>query len=103
MSEGPVTSIKNSRDRKRELDRKAQRSARERTKRRIAQLEATVAHLQQTDGDGRVVSLTDHLSQVMHERDTLLDCLESLGATIRSHLSRKPASIDRSPCTTSRI
>ncbi|KAH7067985.1 hypothetical protein BKA63DRAFT_103567 [Paraphoma chrysanthemicola] len=101
MSEGPVTSVKTSRDRKRELDRKAQRSSRERTKRRIAQLEATVAHLQQTDGDGRAVSLTDHLSQVMRERDTLLDCLESLGATIRGHLERKAATIDRSPYTTS--
>ncbi|KAH7091917.1 hypothetical protein FB567DRAFT_435249 [Paraphoma chrysanthemicola] len=102
MSEGPVTSVKTSRDRKRELDRKAQRSARERTKRRIAQLEATVAHLQKTNGDGRAVSLTDHLSQVMRERDTLRDCLESLGVTIRSHLERIPATIDRSPCTTSK-
>ncbi|KAK7416165.1 hypothetical protein QQX98_005362 [Neonectria punicea] len=78
--------IKDRRLKKRELDRKAQRLARERTKNRMTHLEAMVTHLQQSDANSRVLSLTNHLSQVTSDRDKLLNALESLTFTIRSHI-----------------
>ncbi|KAM5349425.1 hypothetical protein ACJ41O_005930 [Fusarium nematophilum] len=78
--------IKDRRLKKRELDRKAQRMARERTKNRITQLEALVAHLKQDDANSRVLSLMDHLSQATSERDKLLNAMESLAFTIRGHI-----------------
>ncbi|KAM5344181.1 hypothetical protein ACJ41O_012718 [Fusarium nematophilum] len=71
---------------KRELDRKAQRLARERTKSRIAQLETMVENLRQTDSNAQISSLMDQLSTVTRERDELLQVLSSLGSTIRRHL-----------------
>ncbi|RYC79617.1 hypothetical protein BFJ63_vAg17497 [Fusarium oxysporum f. sp. narcissi] len=71
---------------KREVDRKAQRSARERTKRRIAHPESTVENLRQKDSKAQIASLMDQLDQVTKERDKLLQVLDSLGSTIRRHL-----------------
>ncbi|RGP77165.1 hypothetical protein FLONG3_4680 [Fusarium longipes] len=71
---------------KRELDRKAQRLARERTKSRIAQLESMVDNLRQSDSNAQMSTLMDELSKVTKERDSLLQVLDSLGSTIRRHL-----------------
>lgn len=71
---------------KRELDRKAQRQARERTKNRIAHLEALVAHLKNQSADSRVQSLMEHLSQVTKERDHLIGVLESMSSSLLGHL-----------------
>lgn len=71
---------------KRELDRKAQRLARERTKSRIAQLESMVDNLRQSDSNAQVSTLIDELEKVTKERDNLLQVLDSLGSTIRRHL-----------------
>ncbi|KAJ4251330.1 hypothetical protein NW764_016454 [Fusarium oxysporum] len=72
--------------RKRELDRKSQRLARERTKSRMAHLETLVAHFRETDSDARFSSLVDQLSDVVRERDSLKGLLKSLDFAIRSHL-----------------
>jgi hypothetical protein len=81
---------------KRELDRKAQRLARERTKSRIAQLESMVDNLRQNDSNSHVAALMDQLGQVTKERDNLLQVLDSLGSTIRRHIgdsaTNEPAS-----------
>jgi hypothetical protein len=81
---------------KRELDRKAQRLARERTKSRIAQLESMVDNLRQNDSNSHVATLMDQLGQVTKERDNLLQVLDSLGSTIRRHIgdstTNEPAS-----------
>lgn len=71
---------------KRELDRKAQRLARERTKSRIAQLESMVDNLRQSDSNAQISTLMDELGKVTKERDNLLQVLDSLGSTIRRHL-----------------
>ncbi|KAH7002704.1 hypothetical protein B0J12DRAFT_692389 [Macrophomina phaseolina] len=76
--------------RKRELDRKAQRLARERTKSRMAHLETLVAHFQETDSDVRSSSLIDRLSEAINEQDRLRSLLESLNFSIRSHLEETP-------------
>ncbi|KAL5614138.1 hypothetical protein FOVSG1_003201 [Fusarium oxysporum f. sp. vasinfectum] len=89
---------------KREVDRKAQRSARERTKRRIAQLESMVENLRQNDTPAQITSLIDQLGHVTKERDKLLGVLDSLGSTIRSHLvdltTSEPAPDTRSESST---
>ncbi|KAI3573087.1 hypothetical protein IWW34DRAFT_636189 [Fusarium oxysporum f. sp. albedinis] len=89
---------------KREVDRKAQRSARERTKRRIAQLESMVENLRQNDTEAQITSLMDQLGHVTKERDTLLGVLDSLGSTIRCHLvdltTSEPAPDTRSESST---
>ncbi|RGP67672.1 hypothetical protein FSPOR_5861 [Fusarium sporotrichioides] len=71
---------------KRELDRKAQRLARERTKSRIAQLESMVDNLRHSDSNAQVSTLIDELEKVTKERDNLLQVLDSLGSTIRRHI-----------------
>ncbi|RSL42600.1 hypothetical protein CEP53_012102 [Fusarium sp. AF-6] len=85
--------IKDRRIRKRELDRKTQRMARERTKNRITHLEAVV---KQGDTDSRVSSLMDHLSRVTDERGKLLSAMESLSFVIRSHTQDATGETDRS-------
>ncbi|RSL60229.1 hypothetical protein CEP54_006871 [Fusarium duplospermum] len=87
--------IKDRRIKKRELDRKAQRMARERTKNRITHLEAVVAHLKQGDTDSRILSLMDHLSRVTDERDKLLSAMEFLSFVIRSHIQDATRGTDR--------
>ncbi|KAL5603612.1 hypothetical protein FOVSG1_006362 [Fusarium oxysporum f. sp. vasinfectum] len=72
---------------KRELDRKAQRLARERTRSRIVQLESMVDILRQDNKNARIATLMDQLGKVTKERDNLLQVLDSLGSTIRRHLS----------------
>ncbi|KAH7475678.1 hypothetical protein IWW34DRAFT_629271 [Fusarium oxysporum f. sp. albedinis] len=89
---------------KREVDRKAQRSARERTKSRIAQLESMVENLRQNDTPAQITSLMDQLGNVTKERDKLLGVLDSLGSTIRCHLvdltTSEPAPDTRSESST---
>ncbi|KAM0321589.1 hypothetical protein ACHAQA_010015 [Verticillium albo-atrum] len=70
---------------KRELDRKAQRAARERTKSRIASLEKLVEHLSHKDVNAEVSRLMEQLLQTTQERDKLIGFLTSLGTTIRYH------------------
>ncbi|KAM0544336.1 hypothetical protein ACHAPJ_011872 [Fusarium lateritium] len=82
---------------KRELDRKAQRLARERTKSRIAQLESMVDNLRQNDSNAQIATLMDQLGKVTKERDNLLQVLDSLGSTIRRHLGDAPTTSEPSP------
>lgn len=58
--------------RKRELDRRCQRIARERTKNRIAYLEGLVEDFRKQDSTGRVATLMKQLSDIAKERDTLV-------------------------------
>ncbi|KAH7191261.1 hypothetical protein DER44DRAFT_844575 [Fusarium oxysporum] len=81
---------------KRELDRKAQRLARERAKSRIAQLESMVDNLRQDHSNSQIATLMDQLGKVTKERDNLLQVLNSLGSTIRRHLGDSTAGEPRS-------
>ncbi|RBQ82403.1 hypothetical protein VDGD_09257 [Verticillium dahliae] len=92
MSAVPKTEVKDEtpevtarRLKKRELDRKAQRMARERTKSRIAHLEELVGHLSHNDTNAEVSHLMERLLQTTQERDKLVGVLASLGTTIRHH------------------
>ncbi|EWY79537.1 hypothetical protein FOYG_17285 [Fusarium oxysporum NRRL 32931] len=78
---------------KRELDRKAQRLARERTKSRIAQLESMVDNLRQDHSNAQIATLMDLLGKVTKERDNLLQGRTSIRYEIRSITTRKPCKI----------
>ncbi|GKT40346.1 uncharacterized protein ColSpa_00527 [Colletotrichum spaethianum] len=71
--------------RKRELDRRAQRQARERTRNRIAELEAQVKELRKDDST-RLSACMEQLAATTRERDRLLDTFKSIEQTIRDHV-----------------
>ncbi|GJC99379.1 hypothetical protein ColKHC_08205 [Colletotrichum higginsianum] len=71
--------------RKRELDRRAQRQARERTRNRIAELEALVKELRKDDST-RLSACMEQLAAVTCERDRLLNAFKSIDQTIRNHV-----------------
>ncbi|KAE9978908.1 hypothetical protein EG328_001207 [Venturia inaequalis] len=73
--------------RKRELDRRCQRVARERTKNRIAYLEGLVDHFQNSDSSGQVSTLMKQLSDIARDRDTLARTLQGIQNSIQSHQS----------------
>lgn len=63
---------------KRELDRKCQRMARDRTKARMAYLEGLVEDFQRQDSSGHIAALMSQLAEVRKERDTLARTLQSI-------------------------
>lgn len=73
--------------RKRELDRRCQRVARERTKNRIAYLEGLVDDFQKSDSSGQVATLMKQLSEIARDRDTLARTLQSIQNSIQAHQS----------------
>jgi hypothetical protein len=73
--------------RKRELDRRCQRLARERTKNRIAYLEGLVEDFRAQDSSGQVRTLMDQLADMSKERDLLAKTLQSIQNSIQSHRS----------------
>lgn len=76
------------RERKRAHDRRAQRVARERTKNRIAQLEATVAALRRQGCDDRSAGLTEQLEAITTERDELAAVLSNVETAVRKYSER---------------
>jgi hypothetical protein len=73
--------------RKRELDRRCQRVARERTKNRIAYLEGLVDDFRTSDSSGQVSTLMKQLSDIAKERDTLARTLQGIQNSIQTHQS----------------
>lgn len=71
---------------KRELDRKAQRVARERTKNRIANLEGLVKRLKADNPNNEVSDLTTALTSVTEERDALAAALRSVEHMVQTQL-----------------
>ncbi|RMZ76234.1 hypothetical protein DV738_g5077, partial [Chaetothyriales sp. CBS 135597] len=67
---------------KREIDRRCQRQARERTKSRIAYLEGLVESLRQSDGDDRSVALLRRIEETEKERDALAQALRDVQKAI---------------------
>ncbi|KAH7152665.1 hypothetical protein EDB81DRAFT_431715 [Dactylonectria macrodidyma] len=85
---------------KRELDRRAQRLSRERTKSRIASLEKLVEDFQGKETDGQVKALAKSLQSVTKERDAALSLLRNLGFSINHHLSsQNVTSTDPTPAS----
>jgi len=70
---------------KRELDRRCQRMARERTKQRIAYLEELVDNFRKQDASGQIANLMKQLTDVQKERDELSKTLKTIANSIRGH------------------
>ncbi|KAH6889800.1 hypothetical protein B0T10DRAFT_538112 [Thelonectria olida] len=64
--------------RKRELDRRAQRAARERNRNRIAFLEATVEAMKNRESSSGIAHLTDQLMEMTRQRDQLARTVSSI-------------------------
>ncbi|KAH6685436.1 hypothetical protein F5X68DRAFT_276850 [Plectosphaerella plurivora] len=76
------------RKRKRENDRKAQRVARERSKKRIEHLEFLLGNLRKDEQHDDSTELADRLEKATNERDALLDSLRSIEALVQRQISR---------------
>lgn len=79
---------------KRELDRRAQRLSRERTKARIAYLEQLVEEFRNNDTSGQVRLLTEQLQTVTKERDSLTSLLRTLESSIKQHITPRDGPSD---------
>lgn len=92
-----ATALTAQRIRKRELDRRAQRTARVKTKNRIAYLEQLVETFRDQDANGANTSLIKQLEGVSAERDGFKLFLQSLDDSIRSHLAGTPGAVALNP------
>lgn len=83
------------RERKRAMDREAQRSLREKTKTRIADLERTIEMLQEKDGNSATASLVAEISALRAENERLrqvidnVRCLVGDGVALRNNVAGK--------------
>lgn len=82
---GPADSVDSRRLKKRELDRRCQRMARERTKQRIAYLEELVDNFRKQDASGQVANLMKQLADVQKERDELAKTIKTIANSLRGH------------------
>ena len=71
---------------KRELDRNAQRVARERTKKRIQELESLVEQLKADAVNPELSNLMVTLNQVTKQRDELQSVIHSIGQAVQRHV-----------------
>ncbi|EXJ87144.1 hypothetical protein A1O3_04102 [Capronia epimyces CBS 606.96] len=70
---------------KREIDRRCQRQARERTKTRIAYLEGLVEDFRRQDSSGQVATLMAQLQEVQAERELMAKALKEIQKTMDMH------------------
>lgn len=70
---------------KREIDRRCQRQARERTKTRIAYLEGLVEDFRRKDASGQVATLMQQLKEVEAERDIMSKTLKDIQKAMDVH------------------
>lgn len=85
VSDGAVNAEDTRRMKKRELDRRCQRMARDRTKAHIAHLEKLVEEFRSQDSTGRIASLMEQLDAVKKERDELAKTLASIAKLSQPH------------------
>jgi len=74
---------------KREIDRRCQRQARERTKSRIAYLEGLVEDFRRQDASGQVATLMKQLAEMERERNVMSKTLKDIQKAMESHQSTK--------------
>ncbi|KAF2276001.1 uncharacterized protein EI97DRAFT_501730 [Westerdykella ornata] len=90
------------RERKRAIDREAQRSLREKTKTHIAELERTIQILRDQDRNGATASLLSEIDALRTENERLRDVIDSVKSVVgceifgRSHASASGSPTDSS-------
>ena len=81
---------------KREIDRKCQRQARERTKTRIAYLEGLVEDFRQQDSSGQMATLMKQLKEMESERDVMAKTIKDIQKAVDTHKPIKPITEEES-------
>jgi hypothetical protein len=85
------------RERKRAIDREAQRSLREKTKTHIAELERTIEILRDQDRNGATASLLSEIESLRAENERLRDVIDSVKSVIGGDIApRNNTSSDHS-------
>lgn len=79
------------RAKKREVDRRAQRASRERTRNRIAYLEAALQAVTRQDSSSFVACLMEQLADMTRQRDDLSRTLSSIESTVHAHRKAEEA------------
>lgn len=74
------------RERKRAIDREAQRSLREKTKTHIAELERTIEILRDQDRNGATASLLSEIDSLRAENERLRDVIDSVKSVVGSEI-----------------
>lgn len=90
----PQNSVSSRRLKKREIDRRCQRQARERTKSRIAYLEGLVEDFRQQDSSGQVATLMKQLKEMENERDIMAKTLKDIQKAMDVHKPIRPTAED---------
>ncbi|KIW13135.1 hypothetical protein PV08_08322 [Exophiala spinifera] len=85
---GDAPAVSARRLKKREVDRRCQREARERRRSRIADLENLVVELRQKDASGQVAALLEQMRKVEQERDTMAKALKDIQSVLALRLSK---------------
>ena len=77
------------RERKRAIDREAQRSLREKTKTHIAELEQTIQILRDRDRNGATASLLSQIDTLRAENERLRDVIDSVKSVVGGDIFSK--------------
>ncbi|KAH7079363.1 hypothetical protein BKA63DRAFT_563997 [Paraphoma chrysanthemicola] len=85
------------RERKRAIDREAQRSLREKTKTHIAELERTIQILRDQDRNGATASLLSEIDVLRAENERLKDVIESVKSVVGCDLVARNAASNTAP------
>lgn len=80
------------RERKRAIDREAQRSLREKTKTHIAELERTIHILRDQDRNGATANLLSEIDSLRAENDRLRDIIDSVKSVLGSEVAPRTGS-----------
>lgn len=84
------------RERKRAIDREAQRSLREKTKTHIAELERTIQILRDQDRNGVTANLLSEIDSLRAENERLRDTIDSVKSLLESDVAPRTAtSVER--------
>ena len=89
------------RERKRAIDREAQRSLREKTKTHIAELERTIQILRDQDRNGRTANLLSEIDGLRAENERLRDIIENVKSVLGSDIT--PRTNAPEPLTTNGV
>ena len=79
------------RERKRAIDREAQRSLREKTKTHIAELERTIQILRDQDRNGATANLLSEIDTLRTENERLRDIIDSVKSVLGNDVARTNA------------
>lgn len=85
------------RERKRAIDREAQRSLREKTKTHIAELERTIQILRDQDRNGATANLLSEIDSLRAENERLRDIIDSVKSVLGNEVAPRTSTATEQP------